>query len=234
MKKIFVPLICYNHTCYSEYMVSMIKLVSFAKDSNLDLSFYPIFSDPSVGRARNSAVSFFMQDPDNTHLLFLDSDLSFEPYDILKLIESDKEVISGAYPKKHICWDRIKQDPSQEYVDFTSGGAIKITEDKYLDVEYVPPGFLLIKREVIQKIIDNHPELKYKNYVDGYGDGDFYDLFRVGINSDGFYESGSWQFCLLWKKLGGQLLVHPEVNANHLGWHEYSGNFMKHLINIKK
>lgn len=232
--KIFIPLICYNHTCYAEYMVSMIKLISVAKDNNLDLSFYPIFFDPSVGRARNSAVSFFLQDPDNTHLLFMDADLSFEPLDVFKLIEADKDVIGGAYPKKYICWDRIKEDPTQEYVDFTSGGNIEANNDGFLNVEYIPPGFLLIKREVIQKIIDNNPELKYKNYVDGYGDGDFYDLFRVGVNNEGFYESGSWQFCLLWRKLGGQLLVHPEVNVKHLGWHEYSGNFMKHLINIKK
>lgn len=232
--KIFIPLICYNHTCYAEYMVSMIKLISVAKDNNLDLSFYPIFFDPSVGRARNSAVSFFLQDPDNTHLLFIDADLSFEPLDIFKLIEADKDVIGGAYPKKYICWDRIKEDSTQEYVDFTSGGNIEVTDDGFLNVEYIPPGFLLVKREVIQKIIDNNPELKYKNYVDGYGDGNFYDLFRVGVNSEGFYESGNWQFCLLWRKLGGQLLIHPEVNVKHLGWHEYSGNFIKHLINIKK
>jgi hypothetical protein len=43
--KIFIPLICYNHMCFTEYMVSILKLVSTAKDKGLDISFYPIFFD---------------------------------------------------------------------------------------------------------------------------------------------------------------------------------------------
>jgi len=233
--KIFIPLICYNHMCFTEYMVSILKLVSVAKDKGLDISFYPIFFDPSIGRARNAAIAKFLQDQDNTHLLFIDSDTVFEPEDVFKLIESNKDVIGGSYPKKYIVWDRLKENPDAERVDFTINGDVSITKDNFLNVNYVPTGFLLIKREVISKIIDNHPNIKYINQVDGYGIGEeHYDLYTVGINDKGTFDSGNWRFCSLWVEMGGELLVHPEINVGHIGWQEYRGNLMNHLINLKK
>ena len=60
----------------------------------------------------------------------------------------------------------------------------------------------------------------------------FYDLFKVGIRN-GIYESEDWGFCSLWKSVGGKVLIHPEINVKHLGWHEYSGNLLKYIIDLK-
>ena len=229
--KLFVPLICYNHTCNTEYMMSILKLLNTAKDTGLNMSFYPIFFESLVSRARNAAVAHFLEDPENTHLLFIDSDIIFEPEDIFKLIQANKEVVAGIYPKKYIVWDRLKKNPEAERVDFPMGGTLTMTEDNLIELDYLPTGFLLISRTAIEKIIAAHPELKYRNDIDGYmsaGDN-FYDLFKVGIRN-GIYESEDWGFCSLWKGVGGKVLIHPDINVKHLGWHEYSGNLMKFII----
>ena len=233
--KIFVPLICYNHTCNTEYMMSILKLLNAAKDSKLNISFYPIFFESLVSRARNAAVAHFLEDKKNTHILFIDSDIIFEPEDVFKLLKSNKEVVAGIYPKKYIVWDRLKQYPEAERVDFPVGGSVKMTEDNFLEMDYLPTGFLLISRTAINKITKAYPELKYKNDIDGYmsaGDN-FYDLFKVGIRN-GIYESEDWGFCSLWKSVGGKVLIHPEINVKHLGWHEYSGNLLKYIIDLNK
>lgn len=233
--KIFIPLICYNHTCNTEYMMSILKLLNAAKDSKLNISFYPIFFESLVSRARNAAVAHFLEDKENTHILFIDSDIIFEPEDVFKLLQSGKEVVAGIYPKKYIVWDRLKQYPEAERVDFPVGGNVKMTEDNFLEMDYLPTGFLLISRTAINKIIKAYPELKYKNDIDGYmsaGDN-FYDLFKVGIRN-GIYESEDWGFCSLWKSVGGQVLIHPEINVKHLGWHEYSGNLLNYIIGMGK
>ena len=233
--KIFVPLICYNHTCNTEYMMSILKLLNAAKNSNLNISFYPIFFESLVSRARNAAVAHFLEDKENTHILFIDSDIIFEPEDVFKLIKANKEVVAGIYPKKYIVWDRLKQYPESERVDFPIGGQIKMTEDNFLEMDYLPTGFLLISRTAINKIIKQYPELKYRNDIDGYmsaGDN-FYDLFKVGIRN-GIYESEDWGFCSLWKSVGGKVLIHPEINVKHLGWHEYEGNLLKYIIDLNK
>ena len=233
--KVFIPLICYNHTCNTEWMMSILKLLNSAKETGLGISFYPIFFESLVSRARNAAVAHFLEDEENTHLLFIDSDIIFEPEDVLKLLKSGKEVIAGIYPKKYITWERLKNNPEAERVDFPVGGNIKMTEDNFLEMDYLPTGFLLISRTAIEKIIKQHPELKYRNDIDGYmsaGDN-FYDLFKVGIRN-GIYESEDWGFCSLWKEAGGKVLIHPEVNVKHVGWHEYEGNLLKYIIDLNK
>jgi len=216
-------------------MMSILKLLNAAKDSKLNISFYPIFFESLVSRARNAAVAHFLEDKENTHILFIDSDIIFEPEDVFKLLQSNKEVVAGIYPKKYIVWDRLKKYPEAERVDFPVGGSVKMTEDNFLEMDYLPTGFLLISRTAIDKIIKAHPELKYKNDIDGYmsaGDN-FYDLFKVGIRN-GIYESEDWGFCSLWKSVGGKVLIHPEINVKHLGWHEYSGNLLNYIIGMGK
>jgi hypothetical protein len=216
-------------------MMSILKLLNAAKNSNLNISFYPIFFESLVSRARNAAVAHFLEDKENTHILFIDSDIIFEPEDVFKLIKANKEVVAGIYPKKYIVWDRLKKYPESERVDFPIGGQIKMTEDNFLEMDYLPTGFLLISRTAINKIIKQYPELKYRNDIDGYmsaGDN-FYDLFKVGIRN-GIYESEDWGFCSLWKSVGGKVLIHPEINVKHLGWHEYEGNLLKYIIDLNK
>ena len=229
--KVFIPLICYNHTCNTEWMMSILKLLNSAKETGLNMSFYPIFFESLVSRARNAAVAHFLEDEENTHLLFIDSDIIFEPEDVYRLIQAEKDVIAGMYPKKYIVWDRLKKDPNAERVDFPIGGEIKVTEDDFIESSYLPTGFLMIKREAILKLIEQHPELKYKNDIDGYGfDNDnFYNLFNAGIRN-GIYESEDWGFCSLWKESGGQVLIHPDINLKHVGWHEYSGNLVNYIF----
>lgn len=233
--KLFIPLICYNHTCNTEYMMSILKLINTVRDRGINCTFYPIFFESLVSRARNAAVAHFMEDPDSTHLLFIDSDIIFEPEDVFKLLDADKPVIAGIYPKKYITWDRLKNNPDAERVDFPVGGEIKMTEDNFIELDYLPTGFLMIKKWVIKSLMSEHPELKYNNDIDGYGTNNyFYDLFKVGINNRGIYESEDWGFCSLWKESGGKVLIHPEVNLKHVGWHEYSGNLLKFIIENKK
>ena len=229
--KVFIPLICYNHTCNTEWMMSILKLLNSAKETGLNMSFYPIFFESLVSRARNAAVAHFLEDEENTHLLFIDSDIIFEPEDVYQLIKADKDVIAGMYPKKYIVWERLKKDPNAERVDFPIGGKIKITDDEFIESNYLPTGFLMIKCEAILKLIAEHPELKYKNDIDGYGfDNDnFYNLFNAGIRN-GIYESEDWGFCSLWKESGGQVLIHPDINLKHVGWHEYSGNLVNYIF----
>jgi hypothetical protein len=211
--------------------MSILKFTLSAKEVGLNCTFYPIFFESLVSRARNASVAHFLADEESTHLLFIDSDIMFEPEDVYRLLQADKEVIAGMYPKKYIVWDRLKKNPDAERVDFPIGGEIKVTDDDYIESNYLPTGFLMIKREAIQKLINIHPELKYKNDIDGYigAENSFYNLFNVGIKN-GIYESEDWGFCSLWKETGGQVLIHPDVNLKHVGWHNYEGNLVNYIF----
>ena len=230
--KLFIPLICYNHTANTEWMMSTMKLLNYVKNKEIATTFYPIFFESLISRARNAAVAHFLQDKESTHLLFIDSDIIYEPEDVIKLIESKKDVVGGMYPKKYIKWEHIKKNPDAERVDFPVGTSI-INKDGFIETKYAPTGFLLISKNAINKLIKAHPELKYQNDIDGYGYGEgFYNLFNAGVRN-GVYESEDWGFSSLWRNLKEKVYIHPEVNLKHVGWHEYGGNLKKYILENK-
>ncbi len=67
--KIFVPLICYNHSCNAEYMMSMLSLLNAVKNRGINCTFYPIFFESLISRARNASVAHFLEDEESTRLV---------------------------------------------------------------------------------------------------------------------------------------------------------------------
>lgn len=231
--KLFIPLICYNRSCHTDYMMSILKLYDHMKTKGRTGSFYPIFWDSLISRARNAATAEFLNS-DCTHLLFIDADISFEPSDVEKLIEADKDVICSPYPKKYIKKEAIKNN--KEMVDFAVSGKCSKVSDNIYEIDSVATGFLLIKRNVFEQMIKAYPEIEYFNDIDGYGPGKkMWDFFRVHINPNTkIYESEDWGFCTHWKKLNGRVYARTDISLGHWGWNEYKGNFNKWIgENIK-
>jgi hypothetical protein len=64
-------------------------------------------NDSLVSRARNNLVAKAMNDPEMTHILFIDSDITWDTIDIFKLILANKPLIGGVYPIKNYFWKKI-------------------------------------------------------------------------------------------------------------------------------
>jgi hypothetical protein len=205
-----------------------------------------------VTRARNTITSFFMENPDATHLFFVDADIEFNPEDVLRMIGYDKDVIVGAYPKKALNWDsilsagrgdleitpaEIEQYSSNYVVNFDlardeEGKKLPRVQikDNLIKLTDAGTGFMCIKREVIQKLFDAHPELKYKNdiNVDNKFEPFMYALFDTMIDPDSKrYLSEDYAFCRLWQALGGDVWLDPRTNLNHVGHYTFRGNIRK-------
>ena len=242
--KILLPLITYGGMCHTEFAMGVMStLLQIQKSSDINMVVNPIVFESLISRARNAAAAFALQD-DCSHLLFIDSDIVFESKDVFKLIEADKDVAVGVYPKKYYSRHKMKSlaehtphvfNDKNEWralaTDFSSECGAKALDKarqgEIFTVDYAATGFMLIKTGVFKKIIDKRPDLKYTNDVDGYmsaGDN-FYDFFTVGVNkSNKKYESEDYGFCQLWRSLGGQIHVIPSINLTHTGRNHYPGN----------
>ena len=76
-------------------------------------------------------------------------------------------------------------------------------------------------------MIEKFPDLKYINDIDGYmGAGDhFYDFFKAGVNPvSKKYESEDYGFCQLWRSLGGNITILPDITLSHIGKYAFKGN----------
>ena len=97
--KLFVGTPCYGGMITAEDFKSCLQLTIVAATNKVELQFGTIGNESLVTRARNTLVQLFMDEPDCTHLLFIDADIGFNPQTIMRMLKLDKEVVTGVYPR---------------------------------------------------------------------------------------------------------------------------------------
>lgn len=245
--KFFVATPCYGGQLMEPYFRSTIKLMSFFNQHQIPLAFGTIANESLVTRARNVLLAYFLNS-DYTHLLFIDADIEFQVEDVLKLYAANKDVAVGAYPKKGVAWQRIKesitQKPNAEMADkdiaaYGSDYAVNFKflnkDEKTIAVENglvklhdAGTGFMMIRREAILKLLKAYPELKYNNDVNINNEqinNHFYALFDTMIDPiDRRYLSEDYTFCRRWQEIGGDIWLDPSISLNHYGHFCFQGN----------
>ena len=182
-KRIFVATPMYGGMCSGMYTRSAIDTVTLATKYGMDLKFFYLFNESLVTRARNYLVDEFLRAENYTHLMFIDSDIAFNPEDLISLAVlcdgEEKSIVGGPYPKKTIAWEKVRNavdrglgdttpmDLEKYTGDFvfnpagtTKDGKIKL--DEPLEVLEVGTGFMMIHRSVFEKYRKAYPELSYK------------------------------------------------------------------------
>ena len=245
--KLFIPIIAYGGQVHAEFMMSMIRLQMELVRKRFTSQFHLITAESLISRGRNSASAFFLKS-DCDYMLFVDTDMAFNPTDFNEVASVNKPLVIGAHCKKYLRKDKIeeyaKRHPSFEkdwesYVtDFSTEIPSPATLDKIghcdkvMTVNYGATGFMLIHRSVFETIIKKRPDLKYKNDIDFYmgGEDNFYDFFSVRVNpKTKKYESEDYGFCQLWRECGGKIYCATNTNLTHFGRHDHTGNLYKQL-----
>lgn len=113
--KLYILTPCYNGMCYVNYTTCLMNTIELFKNVNFPIQIEFCKGDSLIPRARNNLIARAMNDPDMTHIIFIDNDITWNPIDIFKLILSDKHVIGGIYPLKHYNWNKLVSDPNNPY-----------------------------------------------------------------------------------------------------------------------
>tara|TARA_B100000902_G_C27318609_1_gene922837 strand:+ start:2789 stop:3706 length:918 start_codon:yes stop_codon:yes gene_type:complete len=251
-KHIFIATPCYGGQIGEPYFRSMMRLAILCNKYDIQFTVSTLANESLITRGRNTLVSFFMEHPDATHLFFVDADVEFDPNDMLRMVAYDRDVVVGAYPKKAINWNSIvdaaRNNPeenehtieghSSNYVvnfDFLQDDKGKPQpqiqiRDNLIKLKDAGTGFMCIKKEVIQKMFDKHPDLKYANdiNVDQKFEPHMYALFDCIIDPESRrYLSEDYTFCRRWQEMGGEVFLDPRTALNHVGHYTFRGNIRK-------
>lgn len=237
---------CYGGLVTEQYSQSLFNLSIKAIANNLRLGYATISNESLVTRARNELVNNFLESQ-GTHLMFIDADIGFNPNDVLHMVMADKDVVAGAYPLKIHDWDAVKKassagnldpkelersatqyvinihKPDPEMVGQTVDVEIK---EGLVEVWDAGTGFMLIKREVIEKMIEAYPETLYysdKNMSEILERRKRYALFDTMIDADQRYLSEDYTFCRRWQALGGKIHLSVGTVLNHVGTTTFRG-----------
>lgn len=172
---LFVATPMYGGMSHGLYVKSCLDLQNSCSQYSISTRFSFLFNESLITRARNYLVDEFLR-TDATHLLFIDSDIHFNPQDVIALLALNRDVIGGPYPKKSINWSNIaeaaRRHPSLEprelenlageYVFNVVQGTEHFTVTEPLEVMEIGTGFMMIKREVFTRYEKEYPEYRYK------------------------------------------------------------------------
>ena len=154
------------------------------------ITYYPSTGSAECGQ--DKIVQFAKRMiPRPTHILFVDYDVLPRPSTLVKLINHDKDIISGVYPTTQKCkigWCLSKDEP------FSPMPIMDLPNNPF-KASVVCNGMMLVRTEVFDKV-----EWPY---------------WRTEYKVDGIKAGADIYFCKKVKEAGYDLWVDPKLKCNH-------------------
>jgi hypothetical protein len=247
-RKLFLATPMYGGNCVGMYTRAVADLAAICAKYQIPLQLYFLFNESLITRARNYCADEFLRS-DATHMLFIDSDIGFNPQDVLALLamqddDSDYDVIGAPYPKKCISWEKIKmavdkgvadEDPNKlekfvgDYVFNPRNGQREIPIGEPVEVMEMGTGFMMIRRKTFDKYKEVFPHLHYKpdhirtEAFDGTREiMAYFDCIIDPVSKR--YLSEDYMFCYNVQKAGMKVWFCPWMQTQHVGTYVFGGS----------
>lgn len=183
-RSLFVATPMYGGQCHGAFASSMMQLAVECARAGIDMQFYTLHNESLIPRGRNYCADEFMRSG-KTHMMFLDSDICFDPKDIFMLLaladhedpNNEYDIIGASYPKKSISWEKVTaavnagfadKNPNDlekfigDFVFNPLGGTNTINLGEPCPVRELGTGFMMIKRNTFERINTKYPDLLYR------------------------------------------------------------------------
>lgn len=239
MTKLFISTPMYGGQCFGFYAQSLLQLNNKLRDANIESMMSFMFNESLITRARNALAHQFLK-TDCTHLFFIDADIRFNAADVIPMLEADKDIICGIYPKKEINWGSVKRAmdagvPNDQLKWHTGSfvvnlvgyaGEVTVPVNQPVEIWNGGTGFMIIKREVFEKLADKVPS--YTNDVTDLAGNikadEIKEFFATSIEpGTNRLLSEDYHFCRIWREAGGQVWAAPWAHLSHIGSYVFEG-----------
>lgn len=242
-RKLFVATPMYGGQCAGPYAKSCLDLNAVCIKYGVQVQFFFLFNESLITRARNYLVDEFLRS-DATHLMFIDSDIDYNPMDVIALLALDKPVAGGPYPKKTIAWEKVydaaklglaDENPlhleqySGDYVFNVAPGTKEIRLDEPVPVLEIGTGFMMVRRDAFEKYREAYPDYSYKpdhnrtKHFDG--SREIHAFFDTVIDPETRrYLSEDYMFCQWARKIGIEIYLCPWMKLKHVGTYVFGGS----------
>jgi hypothetical protein len=239
--KLLVATPMYGGMCHGSYTLGMIQMVAVFTQARVPFQYAYMMNESLITRARNSLANDFLA-TDCTHMMFIDADIGFNPSDILRMINANKDIICGIYPKKEIDWIQVTKAvvngvQPQDLKNHTGAFVVNLVDDaKSAEGDINSPiqisnggtGFMLIRREVFEGLLGKVPT--YNNDMFLAVDTErkpkvINEFFATSIDekSGNRLLSEDYHFCKIAREAGFKVWAAPWAQLQHCGSYIFSG-----------
>lgn len=143
------------------------SVCSLLRDETFEMVLADMAMPPAdVCKARNRLIHHFVHNTDATHILFVDSDISFKPQAIRGMLASGKDFVSAPYPRRdHVLFDRAAQCIAEgvppeagayAYPFKPLGGEVSISPDGLCEIEAIGFGCVLLTRKCAEEMLERY------------------------------------------------------------------------------
>lgn len=248
---LFIAVPCYAGGMQTSFAESLLQLRGLLHEQRVNHEIGFMAGESLIDRARNNLASDFLKTT-GTHMMFIDSDIDFDPSDVIKLLVQSEQygydIVGGAYATKAVDWDKVvrlaRQNPdmtgeqvfqlsTRVAVDMESNNGLLETETGCVPAKHIATGFMMIRRRVFIEMAYANPRLLYLNDHPGprYGEPVF-DFFEVRRGNHGWDSnaphlgrklSEDYGFCDLWRQMGNQVWLNLDIQLGHTGPFRFTG-----------
>lgn len=204
---------CYDGRLDVWYTNSLVNTIKQSEFRDVEITPIWVSFDALIQRARNDTIQLALEG-EFDDLIWIDSDIEWEPEWFFKLLEYPYDVIGGTYRKK---------GDKEEYVfrQFETG-LIKVDENLY-EVSGLGTGFVKMSRKALQYLWDNNV-----SYIDPKDGKERKMICDVKIIDDSLYSED----IVMFRKLaegGFKTYLDATMTCNHIGSYKFEGSFEKFI-----
>ncbi len=195
---------------------------------------------------RNILAAYFLE-TDATHLLFIDSDISFDPQMVGDFLGLKKPIVGAAYPKRKIDMRKFAQayaeldmikSPEERYraalarasqFPFMAKDGARVSKGFVL-ADAIPAGLMLTARSVFTSMIKNKEKAKLRQLgaTPLWPQGGHYGFFdRIWIPKHKYWLSEDLSFCHRWVQgMGQEIFAYIGPGVTHHGNMAYDATYL--------
>jgi hypothetical protein len=196
------------------YTTSLVNTIRIAQANGIFI--HPVFMsyDALVQRARNDLIRLAV-DGNYDDLIFIDSDMEWNPEWIMSMLESEEDVIGGT--------TRKKTDTAEVYV--VKASDLTVHDNGLIKAEGLGTGFVRLSRKAFVALWDNSPAYQNEGR-------ECRMVCDVQIVDGQLYSEDTILFRKL-SDLGFDIWLDPKMTCNHLGTKKFCGNFEAYLAALE-
>ena len=192
------------------YTTSLVNTIRVAQANGIFV--HPVFMsyDALVQRARNDLIRLAVEG-DYDDLIFIDSDMEWNPMWIMALLEREEDVVGGT--------TRKKTDDAEVYV--VKASDLTVHDNGLIKAEGLGTGFVRLSRKAFMALWDSSPSYQNEGR-------ECRMVCDVQIVDGQLYSEDTILFRKL-ADLGFDVWLDPQMTCNHLGTKKFCGDFEAYL-----
>ena len=222
-RSLFIALPAYDFKVSLKLAISLARVAQAAPQHGIDIQIGSVCGCSVVSRARNLLTKDFLESK-CTDLIFIDSDINFEPEDVFRLMawttDPKKGIVAGVpriRGEERVYITALEYDDNQE-LTMNSMGLVRGMR--------VATAFMMVRRDVFETLVEAHPEW---TYYDKKSDRMLPAIFDFKLTEEG-YMGEDFLFCDRAREVGFEVWIDPTIKLGHMGVQEFLGDFGKDVL----